>query len=588
MLYEFAEFQLDQDRRELRLRGREVTLQPKVFDVLLYLVENRARVVTKQELLSGVWSDVVVSEGSLKRAISLVRSALRQGGAEDAIRTHARQGYCFDEASVREVVDHDGASLPDRVARARQACADAEWGAAAALFREADAADGLEAADLERWGESEQFGGTPLAAVPVLERALAAHSAAGDCRGAARAALGLAHIYYERMKLSVSKGWLQRAASILSGTDRCREHGVHAGFASRFAVAEEDYDAAIAQATLAIEIAHELDDDELELLGKSYLGMALTATGDVRAGFAAHEEAAASVMAGAASPLVTGLVYCSLIWTCRNRGDWRRAGEWADSFAEWCAKASVHAFAGSCMLHHAEVLQHRGELRAAERETLRACEALSELAPYAQGDGCRVLGDLHLSKGELDEAEAAYRRAHELGWDPQPGLALTMVERGQADAAVRALARSLAGANWANRQRRDLLLAGMVTVAIAAGDLEQARTALAELETHSAADGATVCAALVRQARAEVAADAGDVATAIGQLRDAVAIWHRVGSPLRASRARLVLAQLFAADADLVAAELELTAARKYFDQIGANKLLVEVDRVQRELLAGG
>jgi DNA-binding winged helix-turn-helix (wHTH) protein len=72
----FNEFELDPARRELRVDGNPRQLQPQVFDLLLYLVENRERVVPKRELLDTLWPETIVTESSIQRAVSLARSAL--------------------------------------------------------------------------------------------------------------------------------------------------------------------------------------------------------------------------------------------------------------------------------------------------------------------------------------------------------------------------------------------------------------------------------------------------------------------------------------------------------------------------------
>ena len=95
-LHRFGAFELDKSGRALRLNGRELGLQPQVFDVLWFLVANRERVVSKEELLETLWPGVVVTEGSLQRAISVARAALQQGGLKNAIRNYARRGYRFE------------------------------------------------------------------------------------------------------------------------------------------------------------------------------------------------------------------------------------------------------------------------------------------------------------------------------------------------------------------------------------------------------------------------------------------------------------------------------------------------------------
>ena len=67
MIHRFGEFELDEERRELPLHGRERLLQPRVFDLLAYLVRRPERVVGKDELLEALWPEVTVTEGPYAR-----------------------------------------------------------------------------------------------------------------------------------------------------------------------------------------------------------------------------------------------------------------------------------------------------------------------------------------------------------------------------------------------------------------------------------------------------------------------------------------------------------------------------------------
>jgi len=95
-VYRFGEFVLDPGRRTLARADSPVSLTPKAFDVLLVLVQNPNRLVTKEELLQAVWGDTFVEEGNLTQYISLLRKALGDN-SEDArlIVTIARKGYQF-------------------------------------------------------------------------------------------------------------------------------------------------------------------------------------------------------------------------------------------------------------------------------------------------------------------------------------------------------------------------------------------------------------------------------------------------------------------------------------------------------------
>lgn len=94
--FRFKNYALDVDRRELR-RGTElVAVEPQVFDLLVYLIGNRDRVVSKDDLIEGVWGGRIVSESTLTSRINAVRRAIGDSGAEQGlIKTIARKGFRF-------------------------------------------------------------------------------------------------------------------------------------------------------------------------------------------------------------------------------------------------------------------------------------------------------------------------------------------------------------------------------------------------------------------------------------------------------------------------------------------------------------
>jgi TolB-like protein/tetratricopeptide (TPR) repeat protein len=95
---------LDGDLRELTCAGTTVPLQPQVFDLLLYLVVERARVVSKDDLISQIWSDRIVSDSALNSRINAARKALGDDGAtQRLIKTIPRKGFRF-VGDVREEV----------------------------------------------------------------------------------------------------------------------------------------------------------------------------------------------------------------------------------------------------------------------------------------------------------------------------------------------------------------------------------------------------------------------------------------------------------------------------------------------------
>ena len=92
----FEDCLLDTDRRELRRGNELVALEPQVFDVLIYLVENRDRVVSKDDLIASVWGGRIVSESTLTSRINAVRKAIGDSGEKQTlIRTFAKKGFRF-------------------------------------------------------------------------------------------------------------------------------------------------------------------------------------------------------------------------------------------------------------------------------------------------------------------------------------------------------------------------------------------------------------------------------------------------------------------------------------------------------------
>jgi DNA-binding winged helix-turn-helix (wHTH) protein len=96
MLFLFENFALDTDRRELRRGPDLLSLEPQVFDLLVFLLENRDRVVSRDDVLQSVWGGRTVSESTLATRISAARRALDDTGEQQRlIRTVLRKGFRF-------------------------------------------------------------------------------------------------------------------------------------------------------------------------------------------------------------------------------------------------------------------------------------------------------------------------------------------------------------------------------------------------------------------------------------------------------------------------------------------------------------
>src|SRR5918994_493217 len=112
MTYLFEDYSLNTERRELRRGTDLISVEPQVFDLLLFLVRNRTRVVSRDDLIADVWNGRIVSESALYSRITAARQAIGDSGeTQRLIRTVARKGLRF-VADVRETQSQTGASIP--------------------------------------------------------------------------------------------------------------------------------------------------------------------------------------------------------------------------------------------------------------------------------------------------------------------------------------------------------------------------------------------------------------------------------------------------------------------------------------------
>ncbi len=117
MVYCFEAYALDTGTRELKRGSDLVALEPQVFDLLVYLIEHRERVVSKDDLIAAVWQGRVVSDSTLTSRINAARKAVGDSGEHQSlIRTIARKGFRFVGA-LRDQIPAAGEPLPSRRGR---------------------------------------------------------------------------------------------------------------------------------------------------------------------------------------------------------------------------------------------------------------------------------------------------------------------------------------------------------------------------------------------------------------------------------------------------------------------------------------
>jgi DNA-binding NarL/FixJ family response regulator len=214
-------------------------------------------------------------------------------------------------------------------------------------------------------------------------------------------------------------------------------------------------------------------------------------------------------------------------------------------------------------------MQFHGDWQDAAVEALRASERLAEPeADPSLGEAIYQTAELHRLRGEVVEAEDAYRRAGQLGRRPEPGMALLRLAQGKTDIAAAAIRRAIDEAS--NIFDRPRLLEPMVDIMLAAGSTTEARAAADELSQITSDIGAPLLAAMAARADGAVLLAEGKAQAALAALRQAWTAWHSLDAPYEAARVRVLIGRACRELGDTDTAAMEVEAARDVFRRLGA------------------
>ena len=442
---------------------------------------------------------------------------------------------------------------------------------------EADHARQLTSDELEVLAQAAWWVGQPDTARDAWERAYTLHAKAGDKTAAANAAAQLAFNLLGAGLPSVLNGWVNRAERLLKGASEQPVHGLLAVVRGMTAFTGGDLDTAVVAGRRALELGSAFGIPDLQAMGLHLEGRALVAKGRVEEGMALLDEATAAAVAGELSPQVTGRVYCSTVSACWGVADYRRAGEWADAAERWCRRRSINGFPGVCRLHRAQIHKLRGMWREAEAEALLACQELPSWFPLDLGRALSEIGEIRLRSGDLAGAEEAFLQANDAGHDPNPGLALLQLAKGDLQAAAATIGDALAnprGGSFETPPNSDLQRAGLlpaqVEIGLAAGDLDTARVGATELERIAETCGVAAMLASAAWARGLVLLAEGQAEAAQQSFRHSATFWADLDAPYETARARMGLADAYRAGGNDGRAVLEYRAALVAFERLGA------------------
>jgi DNA-binding CsgD family transcriptional regulator len=464
-----------------------------------------------------------------------------------------------------------------------------QWAKAFEAFAHADGSSSLDGADLELFSMCAYLIGRDDDYLATLERAQAAHEQAGAALRSARCAFFLALRLIFRGEMGKGTGWLARAARLVesAGTDECAERGYLLLPVAERHLLTGELEEGYAVAARAIEIGERTGEHDLVACARHLQGRARLQQGRLALGLTLLDETMLAVMGRKLSPLMTGLLYCSVIEGCRRVYAIARAREWTFALAQWCEEQpEMIAFTGTCLVNRAQILRLHGAWQEAFDEAERARERCLRCAnPRTAAAACYERGEVHRLRGAFEQAEESYRHASEWGFEPQPGLALLRLAQGRTDLAAAASRRvMLTTTDPLERTRK---LSAHIEIVLAAGDVAGAREACAELESVAERLDAEALRAMAAEARGAIELAEGDACAALGSLREACRLWRALDAPHPLARVRALTGLACRSLGDEDGAQLEFDAARAEFERLGAAPDVAYVDRIAQPPAAG-
>lgn len=464
---------------------------------------------------------------------------------------------------IRRVDDHT-----DDLALARQAYAVKDWPTSAQYF-DAVATERLTTDDLAAYADALWWLGRVEDNLRLTAATCDAFEA--DLRPAeaawAAATLGVFHL--SRGDEPLGMGWIGRAWRLLEGAPECPAHALllHMTAVEPNLLAGRPT-AAVDAARRIQDLGRRLAQLDLVVIGLNGEGRALIRSGHVVDGLRLLDEAMVTVLDGRLSPFTSGTLYCHTIAACQEVADVRRMTRWTELAERWLATLPVAAVFGSmCRVHRAQLQLLCGKWDEAERAALQVAADLDEMRVDYAAEAWYVVAEARRLRCDPG-AKDAYDEAHARGRDPQPGRALLQLQGGDAAGAATSV-RTAVAAVGDDPLRRAPLCAAAVEISVAAGRLEDASAAAAELTETTATYATSGLEAMAAGARGAVLLAEGQTEAALLVLRDACRRWLELGAEYDAAGTCVRLAAAYRALGDDASAAAEVARAETTYRRLG-------------------
>jgi DNA-binding CsgD family transcriptional regulator len=444
------------------------------------------------------------------------------------------------------------------------------WQDAYDAFTIAESQAPLSGLHLEQFAVSAFMLGSEDGFISIVGRAHLAYEGANALPDAIRTSAwaGIGHL--QRGEVGPATGWFRRGQRLADRLDG--EHVERAYLLMPEAIRaslEGAHELASEVSRRVAESAQRAGEHDLFALAVCEEGRAHIRGGRPAIGVPLLDEAMVTVTTCDVSPMVAGIVYCSVIEGCHEGFALGRAIEWTEALRRWCDdQTDLVRFTGRCHVHQAEILQMHGAWDDAVEQAQRSRRRFEDVEHSNASRAYLRLADLHRLSGRQSEAEEAYEQAGRLGGDPQPGLALLRLGERRTGIAVTSINRALAETHGAMDRAR--LLPASVEIHVAAGEIDDAETLASELRSLADEADSTILSAHADVAVALVALERQNPGLALPLLRRAAEVWRGLDAVYDEACTRVSIGRACMALDDHHGAALEFAAARNVFERLGA------------------
>lgn len=555
------------------------------------LCSELSQAVVEQPLRERLWSQLILAlyrsgrQADALAAFARLREQLaEQLGIEpspELVRLHAAllaqrgdlEWRLPERAPARSAAEPQTSAAqpsPDQLlAAARAALARHDWQRAFELLSDADQAALTGAGDLDDLADAAFWLSRHRESLVARQRAHHAYLQVDDRCRAAHAAVMLTFQHAGLQQVSVASGWFQRAQRLLEDESECVAHGYVSWATSLMALRTGDHEAAMAAALSTYQVGVRNEALELQAIALVYQGTVLIHRGQVTEGLALLDEGMAMAVSGDLPSIPTALIFCRTIHTCYELGDYRRAEEWTQAIGDCFERTGLTGFPGDCETHRVGIMLSRGAWTAAEQVARRSCAGMESFDLLHVGLAFAHIGEIRLRIGDLSGAENAFTKAEELGASALPGRARLQVLNGHPAAAAALIDSALSDASG-DLLGRARLLPDQVSIALAAGDLDTARSAAVELVGAAQIYRSKALLAAAECARGELALATGEDGDPVQLLRRSATLWGEAWAPYESARVRVLLAGALERAGQAEAARQERASARACFERLGA------------------